>query len=422
MKILVHDYAGHPFQVQLSRQLARGGHDVLHAYAGALQTPRGELVRREDDPPGFDVTEVPMDPDYAKHKYSFRRRRSMEIRYGHSAAKLIDGWSPEVVLSSNTPTEPQSSILKACKKGDRQFVFWCQDFYSIAVDKLVRKKIPVLGRLIGSYYKRLERRQLRASDHVVAITEDFKPIMVGEFGVDPDKISVIPNWAPIDNIPLHDKANTWSREQGLDDKYVFLYTGTLGMKHNPELLLAVAAEFRDRPDVRVVVISEGIGADWLREERDRRGLTNLVLLPYQPFSVLPEVLAAGDVLTGVLEEDAGVFSVPSKVLTYLCARRPILLAVPEVNLAARTISSEAAGLTVAPSDTEAYVTAAERLYADSELARRSAENARRYAERAFDIESIAADFSGIITGNPTPTTSAESGQRTARHPEPVVAT
>ena len=50
MKILVHDYAGHPFQVQLSRELASRGHTVRHAYAGGLQTPRGELQKRESDP------------------------------------------------------------------------------------------------------------------------------------------------------------------------------------------------------------------------------------------------------------------------------------------------------------------------------------------------------------------------------------
>ena len=38
MRILVHDYAGHPFQVQLSRALAQRGHDVLHAYCASLQT------------------------------------------------------------------------------------------------------------------------------------------------------------------------------------------------------------------------------------------------------------------------------------------------------------------------------------------------------------------------------------------------
>ncbi len=31
MRILVHDYSGHPFQAQLSRELARRGHDVVHS-------------------------------------------------------------------------------------------------------------------------------------------------------------------------------------------------------------------------------------------------------------------------------------------------------------------------------------------------------------------------------------------------------
>ena len=41
MRILVNDYAGHPFQLQLSRSLARDGHTVLHTYFGAYQTPKG---------------------------------------------------------------------------------------------------------------------------------------------------------------------------------------------------------------------------------------------------------------------------------------------------------------------------------------------------------------------------------------------
>ena len=35
MKIIVHDYAGHPFQVQLSRRLASRGHEVLHLYCAS---------------------------------------------------------------------------------------------------------------------------------------------------------------------------------------------------------------------------------------------------------------------------------------------------------------------------------------------------------------------------------------------------
>lgn len=315
MKILVHDYAGHPFQVQLSRELASRGHTVRHAYAGGLQTPRGELAKKPDDPEGFDSFEVPMNADYAKFKYSFTKRRAMEIEYGKNAAKMIKGWEPELIISANTPTESQTGILAASQGLEAKFIYWCQDFYSIAVDKLVRKKIPILGALVGNYYKGLDRKHFQASDHVVAITSDFKPIMVEQFGVDSDRITTIPNWAPLENLPVEPKVNDWAREQELAGKFVVLYTGTLGMKHNPNLLLGVAERFKDNPDVRIVVVSEGIGADWLKEKKEERGLANLILLGYQPFDRLPEVLASGDVLTGVLEEDAGIFSVPSKVLT-----------------------------------------------------------------------------------------------------------
>jgi glycosyltransferase involved in cell wall biosynthesis len=274
---------------------------------------------------------------------------------------------------------------------------WHQDFYSIAVDKLVRRKIPLLGAVIGKYYRWLERRQLQASDHIVAITEDFVPIMQREFGVPAGRISVIPNWAPLETLPALAKDNDWSRAQGVHDRFVYLYTGTLGMKHNPDLLLQLALRCREHPRACVVVISEGIGADWLRARVAEHGLTNLTLLPYQPFKVLPQVLASGDVLVAVLEEDAGVFSVPSKVLTYLCAARPLLLAVPEVNLAARMIRGESAGLTVPPSGTAAFLDAAARLMNEPETAAAMAARARAYAEANFNIATIGDRFEAILS-------------------------
>ena len=396
MRLLIHDYAGHPFQIQLSRELARRGHTVLHAFAGELQTPRGELTKRADDAATFAVQEVAMDPAYAKHKYSFRRRRSMEIAYGRRLGALIAEWKPEVVLSSNTPTETQQPALVAAKKLGARFIMWHQDFYSIAVDKLVRKKIPVLGALIGKYYRWMERRQLQGCDHIVAITEDFVPIMEREFGVPAEKVSVIPNWAPLEALPALEKDNEWSRAQSLHDCFVFLYTGTLGMKHNPDLLLQLALQCREHPEARVVVISEGIGAEWLRARVAEHGLTNLIVLPYQPFKVLPQVLAAGDVLLAVLEEDAGVFSVPSKVLTCLCAARPLLLAVPAVNLAARIIEENTAGLTGPPSGTAEFLAAAARLMREPDTCREMAARARAYAEANFTIATIGDRFEALL--------------------------
>ncbi len=396
MRILVHDYAGHPFQIQLSRELARRGHSVLHAYAGELETPRGALSRRVDDPPTLEIVEVPMDSGYAANKYSFVRRRSMEIQYGKEAGKLITRWRPEVVLSGNTPTESQSALIGASNSVGAHFVYWVQDFYSLAVDKLARKKLPLIGGAVGSWYKRLDRRHFASSSAIITITDDFKPILAKDFGVDTTKVSTIPNWGPLAEIGLLPKDNEWSRAHGLQDKFCYLYTGTLGMKHNPELLLQLAKQNAGDDLIRIVVVSEGIGARWLSERVEAEQVSNLLILPYQPFEDLPMVLASGDVLVAVLEQDAGIFSVPSKVLTYLCAARPLLAAVPHENLVSRLVTEQEAGRVVSPSDIDGFVKAGSELRINSSLARKMSENARRYAMDTFDISVIGSRFESVF--------------------------
>jgi glycosyltransferase involved in cell wall biosynthesis len=168
------------------------------------------------------------------------------------------------------------------------------------------------------------------------------------------------------------------------------------MKHNPALLLELARRHVGNPDVRVVVVSEGIGADWLRKESAAAGLGNLVILPYQPYADLPMVLASGDVLVGILEAEAGTFSVPSKTLSYLCAARPLLLAMPTDNLAARITRDHRAGMIVAPEDMAGFLEAADQLHASPELRAELARNARSYAEDTFPIEKTAALFDQIL--------------------------
>lgn len=396
MRIVVHDYAGHAFPISLSRALASLGHEVVHAFASSLQTPRGDLARKSGDSPTLEFREIQMDPQYARYKYSFRRRRNMEVRYGKEVAKFITAWKPDAVLSGNTPTETQEPITRAAIAEGGRFYYWVQDFYSLAVDKILRRKIPVAGGLVGSWYRRLDRRQFQRSSKIITITEDFTAILSSEFGVDPENVAVIPNWALIEEIPVLPKDNAWSRRHSLHDKFVYLYSGTIGMKHNPAMLLELARRHADNADVRVVIVSEGIGAEWLRKEAATANLANLLILPYQPFHELPAVLASGDVLVGILEEEAGAFSVPSKTLSYLCASRPLLLAMPLENLAARITRDNRAGLTVPPGDLEGFLAAAGELHGSAPLRSELAANARIYAEATFPIAKTAAVFDRIL--------------------------
>jgi glycosyltransferase involved in cell wall biosynthesis len=392
MRIVVHDYSGHPFQVQLSRELGRRGHEVLHLHFAGFQTPKAALVRRANDPPSFAVEAINLDRPFAK--YRLVRRLLQERQLGRILAKRIRAFDPDVVISSNAPLDVQVGAYQAARATTAAFIFWLQDVYSDAIARHLRRKLPGVGHLFSLRFISLERSLLRKADRVVAITDDFRP-RLQEWKVKPDKVVTVENWAPLDDIVPCPKDNPWAREHGLHDRPVILYSGTLGLKHNPALLLEVAKRLQaEQPEARLVVVSEGLGADWLRERSG--GLETMVQLPFQPFDRVADVIGAADIVVAILEPDAGVFSVPSKVLSYLAAGRPIIGAIPVENLAARLIAQNRAGIVVSPLDPHALAVACIDLLQREDDRREMGRCARAYAESAFDIGRIADRFEAVM--------------------------
>lgn len=388
-RVLIHDYAGHPFQADLSRELARRGNRVLHAYFHQDPGPKGALTRLPTDPDTLNF--APVDIGFAYSKSGFLRRRRGDLAYGAALAALIEATRPELVLSGNTPTEAQHRIAACCTRLDIPLVHWCQDFYSLAVSRLLARRLPGPGHAIGAWYAHLERRQMRRAAHLIHITEDFRP-RSEHWGIPSQRTSVIPNWAPLDAIPTGPRDTAWARALALPPGPRFVYCGTLGLKHDPGLLSALAAALGDTGSV--LVVSAGAGADRLK--RQSTHLPALKLLPLQPVDTLPLVLASADVLLAVIGREAGTYSVPSKILSYLCAARPIVLAAPAENRAARIIRESGAGIVVDPDDRPGFVAEARSLAADPIRAAKAGRAGRRYAEAHFAIAPIADRFDAIF--------------------------
>ena len=393
MRIMVHDYGGYSFPIQLSRSLSERGHDVLHVFSKSVLSPQGSLQRKKGDPDNLSFKGITLSS--VIDKQSYMKRRKQEIEYGRLLAEEVKVWKPDVVLSGNTPLDTQKLLMKQCRMMGTRFIFWIQDLYGVAVDRILRKKLPVVGRMIGSYYVNLERALLRKSKDIILITEDFKQQMK-TWKLREDNLHVIENWAPLEDLPLRKKQNDWAIKHGLDRSKCIIYSGTLGMKHNPSLLLDLSVRFREQRDVKIVIVSEGAGADWLKEQKKQMGLDNLIILGFQPFDEVANVLGTADLLIAVLEPEAGAFSVPSKVLTYHCAGKPMLLSVPGTNLAAKIVTRQGSGMVVEPDETEEFVKRAELLIRDDMALKKMGRNARAYAEEAFDIKRITDKFESVI--------------------------
>ncbi|MEO5986534.1 MAG: glycosyltransferase family 4 protein [Candidatus Limnocylindria bacterium] len=389
MRILIHDYAGHGFTLELARELAERGSEVLYLHGGGLRASRASMEPRPGDPATLRIQPVGIREPLVSR--AGPRRLLQERRYGVRLGSHIIADRPDVVLSIPSSLDAQKAAQRAAREVGAGFVYWIQDVYSAAIQQLLGPRFGGAGRLIAAPFARLERRLFRTADSVIAISPDFLP-MLDTWGVPSDRIAVIPNWAPLDEIRPLPRHNAWSAEHDLDGRPVLLYSGTLGRKHDPELLLALA---RGLPDANVVVVSEGAGTGRLGRA-DISQVPNLVTLPIQPAARVSEVLASADILVAILDPEATVFSVPSKVLTYLAAGRPILAAIPEGNLAARTVRDAGAGVTVDPSDAPGFVAAARAMFADRTGRDAAGAAGRAHAEAAFAIRGIADSFEEVL--------------------------
>ena len=100
MRILISDYSGHPFPVELSRELVRLGHTVRHLHFAGFQTPKGKLLVQADDPPSLEIEGITLGQPFAKSSFVKRWRqeravgRAIAVNFGSdemvTISKLVD--------------------------------------------------------------------------------------------------------------------------------------------------------------------------------------------------------------------------------------------------------------------------------------------------------------------------------------------
>jgi len=121
LKIFVSDYGGYPYPIQLSRWLARQGHQVLHIY-NEKEPPRGNLSRDEKDPANLEIQGISIHGDFGKE--DFLKRRNFEVRFGKALAQKATSFHPDVIISANAPVETQFFLIRTARKHRTRFIYW----------------------------------------------------------------------------------------------------------------------------------------------------------------------------------------------------------------------------------------------------------------------------------------------------------
>lgn len=233
---------------------------------------------------------------------------------------------------------------------------------------------------IFSWFDPFSSFPLRKADRIVGVGQDIHERMVQK-GFSESLILQIPNWADLEFIRPLTKSNSFSKQYGLVDKFVVLYAGNFGRVHNFEDLLDAAEQLSVHPKIQFLLVGEGAFKKWLMREVQSRKLSNVRILPFEPRSRLPEVLASADVSVILLRKGMAGLSVPSKIYSILASGRPAIACVEDESDIARLVRESNAGFVVPPGDSEAFAKAVTELFGNQTKKHQMGVKARQFAEQ-----------------------------------------
>ena len=255
-------------------------------------------------------------------------------------------------------------------------VYNAQDIFP---DSLVGTGLAKKGSFIWKIGRVVEKITYKYADKIIVISEDFKKNIMAK-GVPEDKIVVVYNWVDqnaVIDIP-RDKNKLFDKYQLDRSKFYIEYSGNIGLTQNMDMLLEVMKELKTtHPDIGLVLVGEGAYKAQVEEIVKRDNLTNVTMIPFQPYEDISYVFSLGDAGLVISKPGVGANSVPSKTWSIMSASRPVLANFDENELKDILAGNEC-GIFTKAGDKDAFKQSIIRLYENRELCKKYGTNGRQF--------------------------------------------
>lgn len=344
-----------------AKELVRRGHtvDILTGfpnYPGGRLYP-GYKIRlwMRETIEGIPVTRIIMFPS---HDRSAIRRMACYLSFAISAAKLGPFLvrKPDIihVYQGATTLAWPAIVLKIIFRVP--YILDVQDIWPESVSSSGMLPIPGVVTIIGLWSK----LTYHLAQTIVVLSKGYRDLLIRR-GVPLSKIRVIQNWCDEKSILESDHVDT---EDSFDlrGRFNVVYTGNFGRVQALETVLDAAILVYNRfPDIRFVLVGDGVDALHLKAIAAKLELKNVLFIPRQSAMRLRLLTAVADVLLIHLKDDVLTrIAIPQKTQAALAARKPIIMAVR--GCAANLVCEAGAGIICNPENPEKLAEAVVKMF------------------------------------------------------------
>jgi len=286
---------------------------------------------------------------------------------------------PRIYLFVTNPPVAPWALLLARALGQRTFVL-VYDLYPDLAEAIgaVRR-----GGVWSKLFDAVNKYCFRRADGIIALGEDMRLRLTSKLRARAP-IHVIPNWANgqlISPAPKH--SSRFAAKAGLEDRFVFLYAGNLGLFQDLEALVR-AVETLPALEVEPALVFVGDGGKRRRLEVLARASNRVSIHDFLPYEQLGDLYAAADVGLIALEPGVEKTNVPSKTYSILAAGKPFL-AVCDSSTDLERLAEDGCGVCV-PNDPDLVAAAMLSLMADPASRECMGRRAREVFDRCFSRE------------------------------------
>ena len=270
---------------------------------------------------------------------------------------------------------------------------YCYNLQDIWPEAAVRLGMLRQPRVVR-FFEWIEKFVYRTSRRIFAISGEFRESLLSK-GVPDEKITVLPNFVDTTFLQPLARSNDFARRHGLEDRFVVLYAGNLGLSQGLEVILDAAEEVRSSgvgTEILFLIVGQGSCQDQLVREATRRGLANLRFLPLQPETELPFLYASCDLALIPLRKGITASSVPCKTYAIMACGKPYLAGVDAGSSVWKMTEELGCGWTIPPEDGRALAAMVVQLAGQRDQLEQRGRRGRVAAEKLFSRPAITADY------------------------------
>ena len=303
---------------------------VVPSYGGVIEDKYKVQKYYYEDINGVKVTRVRV-PEFSKDNKISRIKNIVVYFWGAIGAMIRSGKQDYVFTMSQPPII--GGLLGVIGKWSKhaKLIYCIQDFNPEQIMAVNYSNNKLLLKILML----LDKFSCRQSNLVITVGRDLVETLNSRFHNKnvPNHV-MINNWIDEKQIyPLpedDENVKAFKRKYGLENKFIIMYSGNIGLYYDLENLIQVIKQFKpgtktqDGREIAFVFVGAGAVLDKLVSYTKENHMNNVVYIPYQNKEDLIYSLNSGDVHWVVNSKGIKGVSCPSKFYGVASAGKPVL--------------------------------------------------------------------------------------------------